>query len=281
MPRRAGCGAPAVAPVAVLLAAGLVPAAQAAAASAAAVAASAAAVAAGRAVGRRSSSPLYHTWHFTDRRDDRGRRPVLDLLNGDAIGVARAVSRATRSRCRRAIPTMASASACRAITAGATQVHGGTVRRARSARSTSAAWPPRTCASSPISDSGSTWSASIPGCAARGSTFSIDNLANTRQRVTDATGTVPINYQPELRQSARADGPAVRQEAVLLGGQSHPRRQPARRLLGRAACRRRGRPGSWPARIASTGMRADQRRRARRGSARRCARAGATSRIAS
>lgn len=27
-------------------------------------------------------------------------------------------------------------------------------------------------------------------------TFSIDNLANTRQRVTDATGVVPVNFQP-------------------------------------------------------------------------------------
>lgn len=118
--------------------------------------------------------------------------PVLDLLRGDAIGANGGSSRhqleAQAGYTNNGIGVRMSGN-----WRSATRVNGGTtanpkpqVRQRRRS----------TCGCSPIWGKGWISSARIPSLRGTRVSLSFDNLFNQRQRVTDATGTVPIGYQP-------------------------------------------------------------------------------------
>ena len=145
--------------------------------------------------GGRLQFALYHTWHFTDDVTIAGNGPKLDLLDGDAIGSSGGQSRheleGQAGYSNNGLGTRLSVN-----WQSATRVNGGT-----------AAVPQQL-------NFGSLGTASVrfffdptarldllrkhPWVRGTRLTFSIDNVLDTRQRVTDQTGTVPINYQPDL-----------------------------------------------------------------------------------
>lgn len=121
--------------------------------------------------------------------------PVLDLLNGDAIG-----SSGGQARHEVEVQTGYSNNGIGVRLSGnyrgATQVRGGT--SAASSIGTLNFGSLATANLRIFADFGQRIDLVRKHPWLRGTrlAFSIDNLANTRQRVTDATGTVPINFQP-------------------------------------------------------------------------------------
>ena len=145
--------------------------------------------------GGRLQFAAYHTWHFTDRVLVADGGPALDLLNGDAIG-------SSGGQPRHEVE----------VQAGYAN-NGIGVRLSGNYRSGTKVRGGTTAASSVGTlDFGSLATADLRLFADFGQrldlvrkhpwlrgvrvTFSIQNLANTRQQVTDATGTVPVNFQP-------------------------------------------------------------------------------------
>ena len=145
--------------------------------------------------GGRLQFALYHTWHFTDRVLIADGGPRLDLLNGDAIGSSGGSSRHELEG-QAGYSNNGLGARLSANFRSGTRVDGGT-----------AAAPTRL-------DFGALTTANLRLFADLGQrldllrkhpwlrgtrvTFGVDNLFDTRQRVRDQTGAVPINYQPDL-----------------------------------------------------------------------------------
>lgn len=145
--------------------------------------------------GGRLQFALYHTWHFTDRVLIADNGPRLDLLNGDAIGSGGGQARHELEGQAGYSNNGLGARASVNYRSGTT-VNGGT-----------AALPTRL-------DFGSLATANLrlffdatarldlirkhPWLRGTRVALAVDNLFDARQRVRDATGATPVNYQPDL-----------------------------------------------------------------------------------
>ena len=145
--------------------------------------------------GGRLQFALYHTWHFTDSVLVANGGPRLDLLNGDAIGAAGGQSRheleGQAGYSNNGLGARASVNF-----RSATRVDGGTA-----AAPTSLSFGSLTTASLRLFfDPTQRLDLLRKHPWVRGTrlTLGIDNLFDARQRVTDQTGAVPLNYQPDL-----------------------------------------------------------------------------------
>jgi hypothetical protein len=145
--------------------------------------------------GGRLQFAAYHTWHFTDRVLVAEGGPALDLLNGDAIGgnggQPRHEVEVQAGYANNGIGVRLSGNY-----RSATHVEGGT--GAGSSLGTLDFGSLATANLRIFADLGQRLDLVKARPWLRGVrlVFSVDNLANTRQRVTDATGVVPVNFQP-------------------------------------------------------------------------------------
>jgi len=140
--------------------------------------------------GGRVQVALYHTWHFTDRLTIADGQ-VLDLLRGDAIGVGGGSPRHELEG--QAGYTNDGLGARLSVNyRSATRVDG--LSSADDLRFGDLA----TANLRLFADLGGRldWVRAHPWLRGARVTVGIDNLFNARQRVTDATGTTPISYQP-------------------------------------------------------------------------------------
>lgn len=145
--------------------------------------------------GGRLQLALYHTWRLTERVLVAPGGPRLDLLNGDAIGAGGGQSRhELEGQAGYANNGLGARLSVNYLSA--TRVNGGTP-----------AAPQRldfgaltTANLRLFADSSSNLDLLRRRPWLRGTrlTLSIDNLFDVRQRVTDQTGTVPVNFQPDL-----------------------------------------------------------------------------------
>ena len=148
----------------------------------------------GGAGGGRLQFALYHTWHFTDRVLVQQGGPALDLLNGDAIG-------GSGGQPRHELEGQAGYSnngiGVRLSTnwQSATRVNGGTPANPQTLRFSDLG----TANLRLFADLGQRLELlkKYPWLRGTRVAFSIDNLFDSRQRVTDANGTVPVAYQPD------------------------------------------------------------------------------------
>ncbi|BCA58554.1 TonB-dependent receptor [Sphingomonas sp. HMP6] len=144
--------------------------------------------------GGRLQFALYHTWHFTDRVLVQQGDPALDLLNGDAIG-------GSGGQPRHELEGQAGYSnngiGVRLSTnwQSATRVNGGTPANPQTLRFSDLG----TANLRLFADLGQRLELlkKYPWLRGTRVAFSIDNLFDSRQRVTDANGTVPVAYQPD------------------------------------------------------------------------------------
>ena len=144
--------------------------------------------------GGRLQFALYHTWHFTDRVLVQQGGPALDLLNGDAIG-------GSGGQPRHELEGQAGYSnngiGVRLSTnwQSATRVNGGTPANPQTLRFSDLG----TANLRLFADLGQRLELlkKYPWLRGTRVAFSIDNLFDSRQRVTDANGTVPVAYQPD------------------------------------------------------------------------------------
>ena len=147
----------------------------------------------GRQGGGRVQFALYHTVHFTDRVTVADGGPVLDLLDGDAIG-------SSGGQPRHELEGQAGYSnnglgARLAVNfRSATRVDGGTPANPETLTFGSLA----TANLRLFADLGQRpqWVRAHPWLRGTRVSLSLDNLFNARQRVTDAAGEVPIGFQP-------------------------------------------------------------------------------------
>ncbi|SEL64804.1 hypothetical protein SAMN05216382_2380 [Sphingomonas palmae] len=147
----------------------------------------------GGAAGGRVQFALYHTWHFTDRVTIANGGPVLDLLNGDAIGGSGGQSRheleGQAGYSNNGIGARASLDF-----QSATRVNGGTPTSPETLNFGSLT----TLNLRLFADLGQRIDLIRAHPWLRGTrvTLSLNNAFNQRQRVTDQTGAVPIGFQP-------------------------------------------------------------------------------------
>jgi hypothetical protein len=136
---------------------------------------------------------LYHTLTFADRVTVADGGPVLDLLRGDAIGASGGTS---RHQLEGQLGYFNNGLGARlsADWRSATRVNGGTLANPQTLNFGSLA----TVDFRLFADLGQRLDLVRAHPWMRGTrvSLSFDNLFNQRQRVTDATGTVPIGYQP-------------------------------------------------------------------------------------
>lgn len=140
--------------------------------------------------GGRIQAALYHTWHFTDRLTIADGQ-VLDLLRGDAVGIGGGSPRHELEG--QAGYTNDGLGARLSVNyRAATRVDGLTA--ADSLRFGDLA----TANLRLFADLGGrlNWVRAHPWLRGTRVTVGVDNLFNARQRVTDASGTTPISYQP-------------------------------------------------------------------------------------
>jgi uncharacterized membrane protein YgcG len=143
--------------------------------------------------GGRVQFALYHTWHFTDRVTIADGGPVLDLLNGDAIGGSGGQSRheleGQAGYSNNGLGARASLNF-----QSATRVNGGTPTSPETLNFGSLT----TLNLRLFADMGQRidWVRAHPWLRGTRVTLSLNNAFNQRQRVTDATGAVPIGFQP-------------------------------------------------------------------------------------
>ena len=144
--------------------------------------------------GGRVQFAVYHTWHFTERVLVQQGGPMLDLLNGDAIG-------ANGGRPRHELEAQAGYSnngigvRLSADYASGTSVNGGTTAAPETLNFSGLA----TASLRLFADLGQrlTWVKAHPWLRGTRVSFSVDNVLNSRQRVRDATGVTPISFQPD------------------------------------------------------------------------------------
>ncbi|KTT94998.1 TonB-dependent receptor, partial [Sphingomonas sanguinis] len=143
--------------------------------------------------GGRVQFALYHTWTFADRVIVADGGPDLDLLRGDAIGSSGGTSRhqleAQAGYANNGVGMRLSGN-----WRSATRVNGGTPGNPQPLEFGSLA----TLDFRLFADLGQRLELLKKHPWLRGTRVSlvVDNVFNQRQRVTDATGTVPIGYQP-------------------------------------------------------------------------------------
>ncbi len=148
----------------------------------------------GGQAGGRIQFAVYHTWHFTDRVLVANGGPSLNLLDGDAIGSSGGQSRheleAQAGYTNNGLGARVSANY-----ATGTRVNGGTLAAPETLNFGGLA----TANLRLFADLGQRleWVKAHPWLRGMRVTFSVDNVLNTRQRVTDATGATPNNYQPD------------------------------------------------------------------------------------
>ena len=143
--------------------------------------------------GGRLQFALYHTWHFTDRVLVQQGGPALDLLNGDAIG-------SSGGQPRHELEGQAGYSnngiGVRLSTnwQSATRVNGGTPGNPQTLRFSDLG----TANLRVFADLGQRLDLIKKHPWLRGTrvAFAVDNLFDSRQRVTDANGVTPVAYQP-------------------------------------------------------------------------------------
>ncbi|WP_343526044.1 TonB-dependent receptor [Sphingomonas sp.] len=143
--------------------------------------------------GGRIQFALYHSWTLVDRVTVADGGPVLDLLNGDAIGGSGGTSRhqleAQAGYSNNGVGVRFSGN-----WQSATRVNGGTLAAPQTLNFGSLA----TVDLRLFADLGQRMELVRAHPWVRGMRVSllVDNVFNQRQRVTDASGTVPIGYQP-------------------------------------------------------------------------------------
>jgi len=148
----------------------------------------------GGQAGGRIQFAVYHTWHFTDRVLVADGGPSLNLLNGDAIGnsggQARHELEAQAGYTNNGLGARISANY-----ATGTRVNGGTTAAPETLNFGGLA----TANARLFADLGQRleWVKAHPWLRGMRISLSVDNVFNTRQRVTDATGVVPNTYQPD------------------------------------------------------------------------------------
>jgi iron complex outermembrane receptor protein len=148
----------------------------------------------GGQAGGRIQFAVYHTWHFTDRVLVADGGPSLNLLDGDAIGnsggQARHELEAQAGYTNNGLGARISANY-----ATGTTVNGGTAAAPETLNFGGLA----TANLRLFADLGQRleWVKAHPWLRGMRVSLSVDNLLNTRQRVTDATGETPNNYQPD------------------------------------------------------------------------------------
>ncbi|WP_277968520.1 TonB-dependent receptor [Sphingomonas echinoides] len=143
--------------------------------------------------GGRLQFALYHTWHFTNRVLVQQGGPALDLLNGDAIG-------ASGGQPRHELEGQAGYNnnglgvRMSANWQSATDVNGGTIGNPQNLRFSGLG----TVGVRFFGDLGQRLDLvkAHPWMRGMRVAVSVDNLFDTRQRVTDANGTTPVAYQP-------------------------------------------------------------------------------------
>ncbi|MDY1009385.1 TonB-dependent receptor [Sphingomonas sp. CFBP9019] len=144
--------------------------------------------------GGRVQFALYHTWRFTDRVLVAEGGPSLNLLDGDAIGnnggSARHSLEAQAGYSNNGLGARLSANY-----AEGTRVDGGTAAAPETLNFGGLA----TANVRLFADLGQRleWVKARPWLRGMRVTLSVDNVFNTRQRVTDASGAVPNTYQPD------------------------------------------------------------------------------------
>lgn len=147
----------------------------------------------GQQAGGRLQFALYHTWHLTERVTVADGGPVLDLLNGDAIG-------SSGGQARHELEGQAGyvnnglGARLSVNFESATRVDGGTAGAPETLNFGSLA----TANLRLFADLGGRidWVRAHPWLRGARVTVQLDNVFNTRRRVTDETGTVPVGYQP-------------------------------------------------------------------------------------
>ena len=148
----------------------------------------------GGAGGGRLQFALYHTWHFTDRVLVQQGGPALNLLNGDAIGGSGGQSRheleGQAGYSNNGIGVRLSTN-----WQSATRVNGGTPASPQTLRFSDLG----TANLRLFADLGQRLELLKKHPWLRGTrvAFSIENVFDSRQRVTDSTGTTPVAYQPD------------------------------------------------------------------------------------
>ena len=147
----------------------------------------------GRQGGGRVQFALYHTWHLTDRVTVADGGPVLDLLNGDAIGSSGGQPRHELEG-QAGYSNNGLGARLSVNFRSATRVNGGTPEAPETLDFGSLA----TANLRVFADLGQRRDLVRAHPWLRGTrvSLSLDNLFNARQRVTDATGEVPIGFQP-------------------------------------------------------------------------------------
>ena len=146
--------------------------------------------------GGRIQFAFYHTWHLVERRTIASGGPVLDLLNGDAVGTNGGQSRheleGQAGYNNNGIGVRLSANY-----ATGTRVNGGTAANPQALNFSGLA----TADLRLFADLGQRLDLVKAHPWLRGArvTFSVSNIFNSRQRVTDATGVTPISYQPDYQ----------------------------------------------------------------------------------
>jgi iron complex outermembrane receptor protein len=144
--------------------------------------------------GGRLNFELYHTWHLTDRVTIADGGPTLDLLRGDTLG-----SGGGQSRHELELQAGYSNNGLGARLSGnwmsATQVDGGTLAAPETLNFGALA----TLNLRLFADLGQRreWVKDHPWLRGMRVTLSVDNIANSRQRVTDASGVTPVAYAPD------------------------------------------------------------------------------------
>jgi iron complex outermembrane receptor protein len=144
--------------------------------------------------GGRVQFAVYHTWHFTDRVLVQQGGPLLDLLDGDAIGAgggqARHEVEAQAGYSNNGIGVRLSANY-----ANGTRVNGGTTAAPETLNFSGLA----TANLRLFADLGQRleWVKAHPWLRGMRVSVAVDNVLNSRQRVRDATGETPIGFQPD------------------------------------------------------------------------------------
>jgi iron complex outermembrane receptor protein len=144
--------------------------------------------------GGRLNFALYHTWHLTDRVTVADGGPKLDLLKGDTLGGG-----GGQSRHEIEVQAGYSNNGLGARLSGnwmsATEVNGGTLAAPESLKFGRLA----TVNLRLFADLGQRleWVKKAPWLRGMRVSLSVDNIANTRQRVTDGNGGTPFAYAPD------------------------------------------------------------------------------------
>ncbi len=148
----------------------------------------------GGQAGGRVQFAVYHTWHFTDRVLVANGGPSLNLLDGDAIGSSGGQSR-HELEAQAGYTNNGLGARISANYATGTRVNGGTIAAPETLNFGGLA----TANARLFADLGKRleWVKAHPWLRGMRISLSVDNVFNTRQRVTDATGATPNTYQPD------------------------------------------------------------------------------------